>query len=293
MSTSASFVIRPPTPRPPPTSCASPWAISSAVNPSPCTGIAAVAVAPESRGTGVATRMMQECVREIHRDKIALSLPLSRRRLPLPTGRLRAHGLPLPPTRILRVVVPRPGSRPGPSRPTISPPQSLLHRHGPQPRRLPRLRPVRLGRVQNCRAPPTPGSSSKARRARSTATSSSTRTASKPSTGVSSSRSPTCSDGPHPDAARPRPPAHGRVPVHRRGDQLGSHRPRRFENVLEYKSRRLRSKAHTEALRSGDIRSDFAITTTGDDHNGSQQFSVRMSMYLFRRPLYRNGSQRP
>lgn len=39
----------------------------------PCIGIAAVAVAPESRGTGVATRMMQECVREIHREKIALS----------------------------------------------------------------------------------------------------------------------------------------------------------------------------------------------------------------------------
>lgn len=39
----------------------------------PCVGIAAVAVAPEARGSGLATRMMQECVRDLYREQVALS----------------------------------------------------------------------------------------------------------------------------------------------------------------------------------------------------------------------------
>jgi len=39
----------------------------------PCVGIAGVAVTPEARGAGVASRMMLELVRELHREGVALS----------------------------------------------------------------------------------------------------------------------------------------------------------------------------------------------------------------------------
>lgn len=39
----------------------------------PCVGIAGVAVAPEARGAGVASRMMIELVRELHAEKVELS----------------------------------------------------------------------------------------------------------------------------------------------------------------------------------------------------------------------------